>query len=96
MNLNFILNKIYIKKNLTIEESNFIFNKIMNGELNDIEITAILISLKIKNESISEIITWYNYLLSKGYKKINFIGHSRGALNIAQSLAIIENQHKIN
>ena len=46
-------------------------------------------------ESISEIITWYNYLLSKGYKEINFIGHSRGAFNIVQSLALLEKKNRI-
>ena len=47
-------------------------------------------------ESISEIITWYNYLLLKGYKEINFIGHSRGAFNIVQSLALLGNENKVN
>tara|TARA_B100000925_G_scaffold75392_1_gene53108 strand:+ start:426 stop:1406 length:981 start_codon:yes stop_codon:yes gene_type:complete len=46
-------------------------------------------------ESISEIITWYNYLLSKGYKEINFIGHSRGAFNIVQSLALLEKKNRV-
>ena len=46
-------------------------------------------------ESISEIITWYNYLLSKGYKEINFIGHSRGGFNIVQSLAFLEKKNRI-
>ncbi len=98
MNLNFILNKIYIKKNLTIEESNFIFNKIMNGELNDIEITAILISLKIKNESISEIIGAAQAMREKSLKIIspnNTIdtcgtgGDMKDTLNISTSAAIV-------
>ena len=47
-------------------------------------------------DSISEIITWHNYLLSRGYKEINFIGHSRGAFNIVQSLSLLDNANKIN
>ena len=38
MDQNFILNKILEKQNLSIEESMFIFNKIMSGELDDIKI----------------------------------------------------------
>ena len=49
----------------------------------------------VEHESISEIITWYNYLLLKGYKEINFIGHSRGAFNIVQSLALLGNENKV-
>ncbi len=48
-----------------------------------------------EHESINEIITWYNYLLDKGYQEINFIGHSRGAFNIVQSLALLGNHKKI-
>ena len=47
-------------------------------------------------DSIREILTWYNYLLLKGYEEINFIGHSRGAFNIVQSLALIGSKNKIN
>ena len=30
-----------------------------------------------EHESVREIIAWYNYLVSKGYNKINFIGQDR-------------------
>ena len=45
-----------------------------------------------EHESVLEIITWYNYLTSKGYDQINFIGHSRGGLNVMQALSIIDNE----
>tara|TARA_Y100000768_G_scaffold151561_1_gene113317 strand:+ start:119 stop:1099 length:981 start_codon:yes stop_codon:yes gene_type:complete len=48
-----------------------------------------------EHQSVREIINWYDYLSDKGYKEIIFIGHSRGAFNIIQSLAFLENQKKI-
>jgi pimeloyl-ACP methyl ester carboxylesterase len=45
-----------------------------------------------EHESVEEIITWYNYLITRGYDQINFIGHSRGGLNIMQALSIINNK----
>ena len=46
MDQTLILNKILEQQNLNIEESMYIFNKIMSGELDDIKITSILIGLK--------------------------------------------------
>ena len=43
-------------------------------------------------ESVDEIVTWYNYLNKRGYEQINFIGHSRGGLNVMQALSIISNK----
>ena len=48
MDQTLILNKILEQQNLNIEESMYIFNKIMSGELDDIKITSILIGLKLK------------------------------------------------
>ena len=45
-----------------------------------------------EHESVREIVAWYNYLISKGYDKVNFIGHSRGGFNIMQALSIINNK----
>ena len=42
-----------------------------------------------EHESVTEIISWYNYLTTKGYNQINFVGHSRGGLNIIQALSLI-------
>ena len=48
MDQTLIVNKILEQQNLNIEESMYIFNKIMSGELDDIKITSILIGLKLK------------------------------------------------
>ena len=45
-----------------------------------------------EHESVTEIISWYQYLLSKNYKKIIFVGHSRGGFNIVQASALIGNK----
>ena len=45
-----------------------------------------------EHESVREIINWYEYLLSKNYKKITLVGHSRGGLNIIQAAALINNK----
>ena len=63
-----ILNKILEKQNLNIEESTFIFNKIMSGELDDIKITSILIGLKLKGETEEEIIGAAKVMREKSLK----------------------------
>ncbi len=45
-----------------------------------------------EHESVREIISWYQYLLSKNYKKIIFVGHSRGGFNIVQASELIGNK----
>ena len=51
MNLSKIKNKLFDKQDLSFEESSFVFNLIMNGEVGEIDTASILISLKIKSES---------------------------------------------
>ena len=48
MNLIEIKNKLFDKQDLSFEESSFVFNLIMNGEVGEIDTASILISLKIK------------------------------------------------
>ena len=55
MKINEIKNKLFEKKDLTTNESIFIFDQIMNGLINDIDLSAILTSLKIKGETKEEI-----------------------------------------
>ncbi len=45
-----------------------------------------------EHESVREIINWYEYLLSKNYKKISLVGHSRGGYNIIQAAELINNK----
>ncbi len=56
MNINNIRNKIIDNINLSEDESVFLFDNIMNGSLNDIELTSILISLRMKGETKEELI----------------------------------------
>ncbi len=93
-----ILEKIYNKENLNIKESTFIFNKIMNGDFNDIEITSILIGLKLKIETIEEIIGASKVMRDKSLKissPKNTIdtcgtgGDMKDTLNISTSAAIV-------
>ncbi len=93
-----ILNKIYNRNNLSIEESTFIFNKIMSGELDDIEITSILIALKMKGETKEEIIGAAQVMRDKSLKiksPNNTIdtcgtgGDMKDTLNISTSAAIV-------
>ena len=55
MNLVDIKNKLFNQIDLTIDESSYIFNLIMSGEVTEIDMVSILVALKIKNESINEI-----------------------------------------
>ena len=98
MNQNLIFNKIYNKINLSVEESMFIFNSIMNGEIDDIKITSILISLKLKGETKEEIIGAAKVMREKSLKinsPQNTIdtcgtgGDMNDTLNISTSAAIV-------
>ena len=46
-----------------------------------------------EHTSIDEIVSWYRYLENQDYKNIYFIGHSRGAFNVIQAMAIINNKN---
>ncbi len=98
MDYNLILNKIFNKKNLNVDESTFIFNKIMSGELDDIKITSILIGLKMKGEVKEEIIGAAKVMREKSLKinsPENTIdtcgtgGDMKDTLNISTSAAIV-------
>ncbi len=93
-----ILNKILEKKDLSVDESIYIFNKIMNGELDDIKITSILIGLKLKGETKEEIIGAAKVMREKSIKinsPQNTIdtcgtgGDMKDTLNISTSAAIV-------
>ena len=71
MDQNIILNKIYDNEDLTIQESIFIFNKIMSGEFDDIKIASILIGLKVKGETKEEIIGAARVMREKSLKIVS-------------------------
>ena len=93
-----IKDKIFKSEDLTVEETVFIFNLIMSGKLNDIEIAAVLIALKTKVESKNEILGAAKCMREKS-KKITSSeetvdtcgtgGDMSGTLNISTSAAIV-------
>ena len=98
MDQTLILNKILEQQNLNIEESMYIFNKIMSGELDDIKITSILIGLKLKGETKEEIIGAARVMREKCIKvsapknSIDIVGtggDGKGTLNISTATAIV-------
>ncbi len=55
MQFNTILETIYAKQDVSLSDSRVIFDALMQGELDQITITALLVALKMKGESIDEI-----------------------------------------
>ncbi|WP_343153145.1 anthranilate phosphoribosyltransferase [Buchnera aphidicola] len=51
-----ILNKIYEKKNINEKESYLLFESIIKGKLNSVQLSAVLISMKIRGETDIEIL----------------------------------------
>jgi len=98
MNINQIKKNIFNLVDLSVEESSFIFNSIMSGEISEIEIAGILIALKIKKESKDEILGAAISMRAKSIK-INSSddavdtcgtgGDMIGTLNISTSAAIV-------
>ena len=98
MDQTLILNKILEQQSLNIEESMYIFDKIMSGELDDIKITSILIGLKLKGETKEEIIGAAKVMRKKSLKinsPQNTVdtcgtgGDMKDTLNISTSAAIV-------
>ena len=96
--LNLILNKIFKQQNLNLDESTYIFNQIMNGELDDIKITSVLLGLKLKGETKDEIIGAAKVMREKSLKinsPKNTIdtcgtgGDMKDTLNISTSSAFV-------
>ena len=93
-----IIKKILEKQDLSVDESMYIFNKIMSGELDDIKITSILIGLKLKGETKEEIIGAAKVMREKSLKinsPQNTVdtcgtgGDMKDTLNISTSAAIV-------
>ena len=98
MNLVDIKNKLFNQIDLTTDESSYIFNLIMSGGVNEIDVVSILVALKIKNESINEIHGAVKIMREKSIKissPTNSIdtcgtgGDMKGTLNISTSSALI-------
>ena len=98
MNLSEIKNKLFNKINLSTEETSYVFNLIMNGEVAEIDTTSILVALKIKCESKEEIQGAAKIMREKSTKisspknTIDTCGTGvdmSGTLNISTSAALI-------
>jgi len=68
MNFSFLINKLINKRDLTDKEANYIFNRIMSGKCSDLEISAFLVGLSSKGESINEILQATKVLRKKCIK----------------------------
>ena len=98
MKINHIKNKLFSQNNLTSEESYYLFKAIMNGELNEIDTSGVLISLKIKGETKDEILGAAKIMRSKSLKIFssdNIVdtfgtgGDMSDTLNISASLRVL-------
>jgi len=93
-----IKNKLFNGLDLTVEETALTFNNIMSGKVSDIDTTAILIALKIKQETKNEILGATKIMREKSLKisaPNNCIdtcgtgGDMKGTLNISTAAAIV-------
>ncbi|XBC42528.1 MAG: anthranilate phosphoribosyltransferase [Buchnera aphidicola (Meitanaphis elongallis)] len=94
-----ILNRIYEGNYLTEPETYNIFQSIMSGEINDIQLSAILIALKIRGESENEIMGAIRACLKymKPFPKPNYMfsdivgtgGDSSNSINISTASALV-------
>ena len=72
MNINKIKNKLFNQKNLTTDESLFLFEEIMNGQLSEIDISCNFNIVKIKGETKEEILGAAKIMRSKSLKISSF------------------------
>ena len=98
MNLDEIKKKLFNKIDLSTQETSYIFDLIMSGEISEIDIASILIALKIKNETKNEIQGATIIMREKSMKissPNNTVdtcgtgGDMSGTLNISTSAALI-------
>ena len=98
MNLDEIKKKLFNKIDLSTQETSYIFDLIMSGEISEIDTASILIALKIKNETKNEIQGATIIMREKSMKissPNNAVdtcgtgGDMSGTLNISTSAALI-------
>ena len=68
MNIVKIKNKIFNHYNLNQKESLYLFEEIMSGNINDIELSSIIIGLRMKSETKEEIIGASKIMREKSLK----------------------------
>ena len=93
-----IKEKLFNSQSLSLDETVFIFDLIMKGKISKIDISAILIALKIKTESYNEILGATKIMRSKSLQiesddytvdTCGTGGDMIGTLNISTSAAIV-------
>jgi len=98
MKLSNIKEKLFNKKDLSLGESSYLFNLILEGEVLEVDLASILIALKFKEETKDEILGATIALRKKSLKikaPLNCVdtcgtgGDMSGTLNISTSAAII-------
>ena len=98
MEIKTLKNKLFDQKDLTLDESTFLFQLIMDGKLSEIDITAILTSLKIKGETKDEILGATKIMRSKSMKissSVNTVdtcgtgGDMSDTLNISTAASLV-------
>ncbi len=91
-------NKLFSQQDLTSDESTYLFELIMSGKLSEIDITAILTSLKIKGETKDEILGATKIMRSKSMKissSVNTVdtcgtgGDMSDTLNISTAASLV-------
>ena len=98
MEIKSLKNKLFSQQDLTSDESMYLFELIMNGKISEIDITAILTSLKIKGESKDEILGATKIMRSKSMKissSVNTVdtcgtgGDMSDTLNISTAASLV-------
>ena len=98
MNIQYIINKTLQKTSLTLNESEYLFENIMNGEIVDDVLKRILINLSEKGETIEEI-TGGALILRKKSNKVKILGDAidtcgtggdgKNTVNISTTVALV-------
>jgi len=98
VNIQFIINKTLQKTSLTLNESEYLFENIMNGEIVDDVLKRILINLSEKGETIEEI-TGGALILRKKSNKVKILGDAidtcgtggdgKNTVNISTTVALV-------
>ena len=98
MEIKSLKNKLFSQQDLTSDESMYLFKLIMNGKISEIDITAILTSLKIKGETKDEILGATKIMRSKSMKissSVNTVdtcgtgGDMSDTLNISTAASLV-------
>jgi len=98
VNIQYIINKTLQKTSLTLNESEYLFENIMNGEIADDVLKRILINLSEKGETIEEI-TGGALILRKKSNKVKILGDAidtcgtggdgKNTVNISTTVALV-------